>query len=128
MIDTRISPKSKNTAWNKESLAETLGIRYVHVKELGNRLLNQGKIAILNMEQGVQQVAPYLRSGKSIVLMCACTSHHTCHRSIVAAELARRTGCKIVNWTADDLKHAADAPSRAAALDLPLQMSMFPEV
>lgn len=129
VIDTRISPISRNAeAWNKEALQALLGNRYVHVRELGNRNYRGGEIAILDLPRGTAQVVPYLRSGKSILLMCACTSHHTCHRTIVACELAAITGCKIVNWTANDLRAAAEALSAEAAANMPLQLSMFPEV
>mgnify|MGYP001163357492 CR=1 FL=1 len=127
VIDTRISPMSRNPgAWDKTALEALLGIRYVHVRELGNRNYKGGDIAILDLDRGVKLVTPYLRSGKSIVLMCACTSHHTCHRTVVACELARLTGCKVTNWTANDLKAVAESVSAEAAADMPLQIEMFP--
>lgn len=125
IIDTRINPVSRNPTWAKANLQTALGNRYLHVWEFGNRLYKRGGIAIVNMEAGVRQVAPFLKTGKSIVLLCACGQHQHCHRRVVADALAAATGCAIIHWNTDDLRNIGDAPSKAAAAHVPLQMSMF---
>lgn len=125
IIDTRISPASRNPTWNRDCLQELLGNRYLHVPQLGNRnYKNGGAIAIVDLEAGLKLVMPYLRTGRSVLLMCACTQHESCHRSVVAAALAAATDCPVVHWNGDDLHNIGTAVSRAAAAGMPLQLTM----
>lgn len=125
VIDTRINPVSRNPAWNRGALEVLLGNRYVHIRELGNRLYKGSGIQILDLDAGIKQVTPYLRSEKSVLLLCACAHHVTCHRAVVASALANATGCAVVHWNTDDLKNAAAAASRADAEGVGEQLDMF---
>lgn len=125
VIDTRINPISRNPVWNTANLQAALGIRYVHVPQLGNRnYKNGGAIAIVDLTTGLKQVTPYLKTGRSVLLMCACTHHETCHRSVVAAALSEATGCEVVHWNTDDLRNIGEAVTPKAAEGMPLQLVM----
>lgn len=114
VIDTRLSPRSRNVAWNTEALVKLLGRGYYrHVKDLGNRnYQSDGPIAILNLARGLAEVQPVLASGMNVLLLCACPKPTECHRSIVADALAEASGCEVVHLLPRDLERKADGDAQ----------------
>jgi uncharacterized protein (DUF488 family) len=106
LVDVRLTPLSRKPGLSKRKLAEALeaaGIRYVHLRALGNpkdnraqfragdprshavfqRLIAEGEGA-----QALRHVAQLL-DGQTVALLCFERNHHACHRHLVAAELQR---------------------------------------
>ena len=75
--------------WNKGRLEELYGADYMHLSSLGNlNYKSGGSIAIANYALGRQSLEIIAsRLKKPMVLMCACRSLDTCHRTLVASML-----------------------------------------
>lgn len=85
LVDIRFSPRSRLTQWNGSSLRKRLGSRYVHIGALGNANHRGGPIRLLDAEAGIAEL---LAIPGDSVLLCACRSAATCHRTTVSALLA----------------------------------------
>lgn len=114
IIDIRDNPYSRNKAFSKKSLAESLnnkGIEYYHFKELGSpRKLRQKvredrdypyffreyKKHLLIQSNTLLNLYNLLHSN-IICLLCYEHDCDICHRKIVAQELGRYDNIKIIN-------------------------------
>jgi hypothetical protein len=86
VLDIRLNPTSMQPDWRKHELARALGGRYQHVPELGNLNYQGGPITIANLPVGLAHIRHEL-AHRSVILLCACANHQTCHRTTVVAEL-----------------------------------------
>ena len=80
VFDVRYSPRSRNWQFSGKNLRETLGDRYRHVKSFGNKNYKGGPVALVDFEDGLDQV---LASDKPVILMCVCGDPERCHRAEV---------------------------------------------
>jgi hypothetical protein len=95
LIDIRMSATSSRPEWNGASLHATLGDRYIHIPEFGNRnYANGGPIEIADVDAGMEAINRwklFAASGSaSIILMCGCRELEGCHRRVVADEIMER--------------------------------------
>ena len=106
LVDVRLTPLSRKPGMSKKRLAsalESAGIRYVHLRALGNPRENREAFrsgdpashevfrALLVGEPGadaIQHVVELL-DGETVALLCFERDHQTCHRRLVADELQR---------------------------------------
>src|SRR5690606_10505956 len=80
LVDIRYSPASRNPDFSRKRLSERLGARYVHLKSFGNvNYRSGGPIEFMNEEDAILRVACLLDE-HAIILMCACSHLHECHR------------------------------------------------
>lgn len=77
LVDVRFSPTSRVVHWSGDYLASLLKKRYKHVSALGNREFRTGRIAIQNLQLGMNVVKAMKENA---VLMCGCEKLHDCHR------------------------------------------------
>jgi uncharacterized protein (DUF488 family) len=96
VIDVRLRPYTSFTGWSRQELSALLGQQYRWVEAFGNVNHRGGPIMLHDREGGLRQIAPLLAT-RSVILLCGCADHRTCHRRIVAEALARRTGRPIVH-------------------------------
>jgi len=99
VLDIRLKAWSMAPRWRVEALQELLEKRYIGMSFLGNLNYKSGGLTVLNNpERGLELVTRYLVTGgdpKSVILLCACWSHVTCHRLVAAKLIAGETGCEI---------------------------------
>ncbi|HEX8304513.1 MAG TPA: DUF488 domain-containing protein [Jatrophihabitans sp.] len=106
LVDVRLTPLSRKPGLSKRKLAEALeaaGIRYVHLRALGNPKDNRAQfragdprshavfrrlIAAGEGAQALRRVAQLL-DHHTVALLCYERDHHACHRGLIAAELQR---------------------------------------
>lgn len=98
ILDIRHAPRSERPEWCEEALAATFGVRYEHLPALGNRQYRASRTGsaepeIVDMEAGAARVRAVMEeTGRSPVLICACSDFARCHRARVALELASTAG------------------------------------
>jgi uncharacterized protein (DUF488 family) len=106
LIDVRLNPLSRKPGMSKRRLAaalEAAGIRYIHLRALGNpkenraglRLGEQGSRDIFRRmlkgnegSEALQHVAELL-DGETVALLCFERDPRSCHRQLVAEEVRR---------------------------------------
>jgi uncharacterized protein (DUF488 family) len=104
LVDVRLTPLSRKPGLSKRRLAEVLeaaGIRYVHLRALGNPKENRAPFRAGNPDshdvfkrliaegegaEALRHVAELL-DDETVALLCFERNHHDCHRHLVAAEL-----------------------------------------
>ncbi|WP_408650878.1 DUF488 family protein [Jatrophihabitans sp.] len=102
----RLTPLSRKPGLSKRKLTQTLegvGIRYLHLRALGNPKDNRDKFragdprshaTFKQLMAGSEGAAALRHVGallddEVVALLCFERDHHTCHRHLVAAELQR---------------------------------------
>lgn len=91
LLDIRLRPLSRSPQWSKKNLIALFGERYRHAGGLGNVNYKGGPIQLADPQEWFEKIGALLRDeGRSVVLMCVCRDFTTCHRRVVAAELAGR--------------------------------------
>lgn len=106
LVDVRLNAISRKKGLSKQALSDALeaaGIRYVHLRGLGNPKENRPEF-IAGKRSAVDRFANLLRTGQgaidmsvlrelsanhNVALLCFERDPSTCHRSVIAAELAR---------------------------------------
>jgi uncharacterized protein (DUF488 family) len=88
LVDIRLSARSRwNGHFGKGALEKRYKKQYVHIPEFGNvnyRPGDRGKgIELAWPDLGLKQIMPLLRSGHSLMLLCACKDYEQCHRKVV---------------------------------------------
>lgn len=108
LVDVRDVPISRKPGFSKKLLAKRLneaGIRYIHLRELGNpkpgrEAARQGKVEIFerifrshlarpDSQEALSQAAGIAAQNRA-ALLCFESDHSDCHRSIVAGFIAKR--------------------------------------
>lgn len=119
LVDIRYSPWSKNPDWIQAAMEDRFGDRYFYVKELGNVNYNKREegIQLYDVETGLLRVCKIIKKFPAI-LLCACKQHETCHRRVVAEEMAQRYSLEVVHLSADDIYKMTRPPK-------PEQRSLF---
>lgn len=88
VVDIRYSPMSRNPEWRKSNLQALLGSKYVHCQSFGNSAYKTGGIEILNYSAGKAMLETI---DAPVILLCACSDAHTCHRTTVL-EMLKQDG------------------------------------
>lgn len=113
VIDIRDRAQSRRPGFSKTALRENLenhGIRYVHLKELGDPKEGRDAARSGEMDKFRKIYAEVLRTklacdaldliaelakGTNVCLLCYERDHRDCHRKIVADRLESVVGCKV---------------------------------
>jgi len=113
LIDIRDVPVSRKPGFSKKSLSEYLervGVRYVHLRDLGDpkpgrdaarrgdmttfRRIFEAHLESENAQEALEH-AIGISSDEQACLLCFERDHSSCHRAIVAEEMANREAVKI---------------------------------
>lgn len=109
LADIRSVKTTGDLEWSRDYLSLMLKKRYRHVGALGDR--NFGKpgaeIQIQNLSAGIRFIELW---ETNVIFLCACEDYQTCHRRIIAEELAKR-GHSVEELTSS--KEKSDAPPAA---------------
>jgi len=116
LVDVRAVASSRRPGFAKTALAanaKEAGAEYLHLRALGTpadgraaaragrpeemKQIFRQQLATEEAQEQLSQVADLVRQGRRAALLCLEADPQVCHRSIVAAEVARLTGAKIVN-------------------------------
>jgi len=98
IIDIRLKPWSNHPEWCRPSLMERFPGEYIHEDRLGNvNYKSGGPIQLKDEWAGLNRLEDLSKEG-DLVLLCACWSEKTCHRSVVAEGLRAR-GIPVVELT-----------------------------
>jgi uncharacterized protein (DUF488 family) len=106
LVDVRLTPLSRKPGMSKRRLAaalDSVGIRYLHLRALGNPKDNRVPFragephsyelfrALLRQDQGADALSHVaeLLDGERVALLCFERDHDLCHRRLVAEELQR---------------------------------------
>jgi uncharacterized protein (DUF488 family) len=102
IVDVRLQPWGRapfNGPRAARATVEAVGLRYLHLRDLGNVLYKSDGIQILNIE-AIEIVLTMLRAGHGVALMCACPRPEGCHRRFLAEEAVRREpGLHVIHVT-----------------------------
>lgn len=111
LVDVRISPYSRHPQWSGLNLSRQLGQQYIHIRALGNLNYKQPELGIklVDPDEGCFRLVQLLKQ-RSVILLCACPDHHTCHRSTAAAEMEARYDVEVVHLSADDIRAIGKPP------------------
>ena len=119
LVDVRAVASSRRPGFAKTALAanaNAAGAEYLHLRALGTpaegraearagrpeemKKIFRTQLATDDAQEQLAQVADLVRQGRRVALLCLEADAQVCHRSIVAAEVARLTGAKVVNLSA----------------------------
>lgn len=113
LIDVRCNPIARRYGFHKATLCRLcsdVGVEYVHFGSLGipsawrasltdqssyERLFDRYTNDVLPKQQGAIENVAKLVSEKPSALMCMEAAHHSCHRSRLGLEIARRTSLPV---------------------------------
>jgi uncharacterized protein (DUF488 family) len=120
LVDVRAVASSRRPGFAKTALAansNAAGAEYLHHRALGTPAEGRAEARAglpesmkkifrthLATDDALEQlalVADLVKQGRRVALLCLEADAQVCHRSIVAAEVARLTGAKVVNLSAD---------------------------
>jgi uncharacterized protein (DUF488 family) len=107
VVDVRELPLSRRRGFSKTPLREALtkaGIRYEHVRDLGNPKATRDRYKRGDVEGGAREYRAHLHNGshpalveladsldaEKTCLLCVEEDHETCHRSVIAGAVAER--------------------------------------
>jgi uncharacterized protein (DUF488 family) len=116
LIDVRAVASSRRPGFAKTALAansNAVGAEYLHLRALGTPAdgraearagrpeemtkIFRKQLATDEAQEQLAQVADLVRQGRRVALLCLEADPQVCHRSIVAAEVARLTGATVVD-------------------------------
>ena len=116
LVDVRAVASSRRPGFAKTALAansNAAGAEYLHLRALGTpaegraearagrpeemKKIFRRQLATDDAQDQLAQVADLVKQGRRVALLCLEADAQVCHRSIVAAEVARLTGAKVVN-------------------------------
>lgn len=104
VADIRHTPWSADSQWCKEAIEAAfyeagLVDRYIHIAALGNVNHNKGgAIKLADPAVGAAFVVSGLRSGKDVLLMCACWDAENCHRTVAAEYICQHFPSDVSSW------------------------------
>lgn len=88
LVDVRLHPVSRWAhEWNKTALASRYGESYRWDRRLGNLHYKSRTLPIAlasGHEDAIAELTALILEGTSLVLLCACSDGHACHRTLVA--------------------------------------------
>jgi uncharacterized protein (DUF488 family) len=119
LVDVRAVASSRRPGFAKTALAansNAAGAEYLHLRALGTpadgraearagrpeemkRIFRQ-QLATPEAQDQLATVADLVKQGRRVALLCLEGDPEVCHRSIVAAEVAKLTGATVVNLSA----------------------------
>lgn len=120
LVDVRAVAGSRRPGFAKTALAansNAAGAEYLHLRALGTpadgraearagrpeamKKIFRTQLATDEAQEQLAHLADLVRQGRRVALLCLEGDAQVCHRSIVAAEVARLTGANVVNLAAE---------------------------
>ena len=95
LVDVRWKPYARTPKFNKKKLEhaegpmKSVGLDYLHNRDLGNDLVGTGGRRIHNPAVGLKRLSDELK-GRVVAIMCQCGPPEECHRSDVARMMTER--------------------------------------
>ena len=95
LVDVRWKPYSRKPKFNKKKLEhaqgpmKSVGLDYLHNRDLGNDLVGTGGRRIHNPAVGLERLSDEVKS-RVVAIMCQCGPAEECHRIDVARMMAER--------------------------------------
>ena len=95
LVDVRWKPYSQKPQFNKKKLEhaegpmKSVGLDYLHNRDLGNDLVGTGGRRIHNPAVGLERLSDEVKS-RVVAIMCQCKLAEKCHRNDVARMMAER--------------------------------------
>ena len=121
LVDVRAVASSRRPGFAKTALAanaNAAGAEYLHLRALGTpadgraaaragkpdemKRIFRTQLETDDAQEQLAQLAELVKQGRQVALVCLEADAQVCHRSIVATEVARLTGAKVVNLSASD--------------------------
>ena len=121
LVDVRAVASSRRPGFAKTALAansNAAGAEYLHLRALGTpadgraaaragrpeemKTIFRQQLATDEAQEQLAILADIVKQGRRVALLCLEADAAVCHRSIVAAEVARLTGAKVVDLSAMD--------------------------
>jgi uncharacterized protein (DUF488 family) len=102
-VDVRFNPNDGKWQWKREYLRQQPGMRYHWIKNLGNAKYQasiqsaEPIIEIVDMDAGLEELAPILDEHGRAAIFCACANGKRCHRMHVALAARERLGVQVVH-------------------------------
>ena len=119
LADIRAVASSRRPGFAKTALAanaNAAGAEYLHLRALGTpadgraaaragrpeemKVIFRKQLATDEAQEQLATIADLVTQGRRVALLCLEADARVCHRSIVAAEVARLTGATVVNLSA----------------------------
>src|SRR4051812_35350631 len=116
LVDVRAVASSRRPGFAKTALAANAneaGAEYLHLRALGTpadgraaaragrpdemKQIFRQQLATDDAQEQLAQLSDLVKQGRRVALLCLEANAEVCHRSIVAAEVARLTGARVVN-------------------------------
>jgi uncharacterized protein (DUF488 family) len=129
LVDVRRVASSRRPGFAKTRLGEnlaTVGIRYLHLRELGTpaegraaaragrteemKRIVRGQLETEAAQQELQALAELVAGGSATCLLCLEAEPAECHRSVVAEELARRVPLTVQHLFPQDRRGREASP------------------
>lgn len=89
LVDIRYSPRSRVPTWNRRTLEDAFGDRYVWAGDtLGNRLYRTDSIQFADLVTGMALLLS-IAEKQPVAVMCVCEKESECHRRVIVAELEK---------------------------------------
>ena len=122
LVDVRFSPNSHDPQWRKKALEKKLGLRYHHLKALGNKNYKGGQIEFVDLQAGMNTLSNFLQL-KNVIIMCACWNRAICHRIKIAEAFENEYRQKSIPLTTDLINELLSTYERAS--NDSTQLSLF---
>jgi hypothetical protein len=123
LVDVRYSPNSRDPQWRRKAIEKKLGLRYIHLKDLGNISYKQaGSIKFVDLPRGIATLARFLQAN-NVIILCACWHREICHRVKIGEVLEHEYGQKSIPLTLDLVNQIIASTNPESANDT--QLSLF---
>jgi uncharacterized protein (DUF488 family) len=103
-VDVRNNPDDGKWEWKREYLRQQQSrMLYYWIKNLGNAKYQASMqsvepiIEIVDMDSGLEELAPILEEHGRAAIFCACANGKRCHRMHVALAARERLGVQVVH-------------------------------
>lgn len=93
VFDIRFKPFSRDARFTVPALRSLFGARYCLLRDFGNPLYRSDQLAIADFDAGLRVLRRV--ENDNVILMCACKSATSCHRTLVGSKLAS-CGFKVI--------------------------------
>jgi hypothetical protein len=101
LVDVRYSPNSRDPQWRQRAIEKKLGLRYFHLRDLGNKAYKQaGTIEFVDLPRGIATLARFLQSN-NVIILCGCWNRENCHRVKIVEAFEHEYGQKSIPLTLD---------------------------
>lgn len=124
IVDVRRVPFTKQPGWSRPELSHRFHDHYVHVRALGNVNYERGgAVKLQSAAKGLRLLVEMIRAGTPPLLLCGERNPAQCHRSTIAALVAKQTGCVIVHLSLPQRNDRSDRIGANGAWEVQLGLA-----